>query len=146
VAKLQVLLPLLLAIHCIAHRLALACKDASNEVDYVKKTFLSTVLFVANWFDNSPVRDADLKQEQLANGEAALKMIKALAARWLSSDRAVQALKQSLGSVIKVMESDKRKKDPTTGAQQILKSWKFIATLELFADFLPELSPLSRVF
>lgn len=146
VAKLKTLFPHLFDVHCVAHRLALCCKDASDAVDYISKTFLSTVLVVANWFDNSAVRTADLHKRQLANAEDTLKIIKALAARWLSSDRAVQHLRISLKSVIQTMQDPKRKNEAGIGCVKILSSFLFIATLELFADTLPHLSKLSLVF
>jgi hypothetical protein len=146
IAKLTRLFPHLVAIHCIAHRLALACKDASNAVDYIKKNFVTTVLQVAIWFDHSHVRNNDLRTEQSDNDEKMLKMIKMLEARWLSSERAVVALRQSLASVISVMMDPKRKKEAGVGCAKFLRSFRFIATLELFADTLPNLSHLSRVF
>jgi len=115
-------------------------------VDYINKTFLSTVLVVANWFDNSPVRSADLRKLQLDNDEDVLKMIKALAARWLSSDRAVQALRKSLASVIQTLLDPKRKNEAGIGCVKILTHYKFIATLELFGNTLPHLSQLSLIF
>ena len=73
-------------------------------------------------------------------------MVKMLEARWLSGERAVSALRLSLASVIKVMTHSKRKKGPGAGCSKLLRSFRFIATLELFADTLPHLSNLSRVF
>ena len=81
-----------------------------------------------------------------SNEEKLLKMVKMLEARWLSSERAVNALRLSLASVIKVMTHPKRKKEPGAGCSKLLRSFRFIATLELFADTLPHLSNLSRVF
>jgi len=92
------------------------------------------------------VRNADLRGEQSANEEKLFKMIKMLEARWLSSERAVNALRASLASVITVMMDPKRKKEAGVGCAKLLRSFRFIATLELFADTLPHLSHLSRVF
>lgn len=132
-------------------RLALACKDASGSVDYIHKTFMPTVLQVALWLEHSHVRTGDLKDNQAANGERLLKIVKMLEARWLSSERAVTALHESLASVITTMEDPKRKKDGKSaatgfGCAKVLRSFKFIATLELFRTVLPELAELSRVF
>lgn len=121
-------------------------KDAADESTYIKNKFVATVLQVAYWFEHSAVRCRDLGKEQEANGETLLKMVKMLSTRWLSSDRAVQALSKSLASVIAVMQDPKRKREAGIGASKVLRSFKFVATLELFADTLPDLSRLSRVF
>lgn len=44
------------------------------------------------------------------------------------------------------MTHPKRKKEPGAACSKLLRSFRFIATLELFADTLPHLSNLSRVF
>lgn len=55
--------PFLVANHCIAHRLALACGQAANEVPYLKKC--TDILDQLYWFyERSPVRTTGLKAIQ----------------------------------------------------------------------------------
>lgn len=55
--------PYLIANHCIAHRLALACGQAANEINYLKK-FKSILDQLYRYYQNSAVRMAGLKAIQ----------------------------------------------------------------------------------
>ena len=68
--------PFMIANHCIAHRLALACGQASDEVPYIKK-FKAILDQLYRFYDNSPVRTAGLHSIQEILNEPNLKLCQA---------------------------------------------------------------------
>ena len=66
----------MIANHCIAHRLALACGQASNEVPYLKK-FKAILDQLYRFYENSPVRTAGLHNIQEILNEPNLKLCQA---------------------------------------------------------------------
>ena len=65
--------PFMIANHCIAHRLALACGQASDEVPYIKK-FKAILDQLYRFYDNFPVRTAGLHSIQEILNEPNLKL------------------------------------------------------------------------
>lgn len=112
--------------------------------------FKSALNAVFDWFANSPVRAAELNSPQLVDAlghelsESVKHLVKALWTRWLSSERSVNALKSSLTAVITVMQ--RNTKDAGTGVLKTLRTFKFVATLHLWAQVLPVFAKISRTF
>ena len=69
--RLKVHNPLMVNIHCVAHRLALAASQASNDIPYLKK-FKNIVHNLYQFYHNSPVRMAGLHAIQVL-GDQTLK-------------------------------------------------------------------------
>lgn len=65
--------PKLLAVACSAHKLALACKDASNDVRYMA-TFRDHLQDLYLFFHNSANRTATLKAASISLGLSDLKV------------------------------------------------------------------------
>ena len=65
--------PWLLGVHCAAHRLALACKDASEDVPYMA-TFRDHLQQLHLYFRNSANRSASLKAATEVLGVCELKV------------------------------------------------------------------------
>lgn len=65
--------PWLLSVHCAAHRLALACKDASEDVPYMA-TFRDHLEQLHLYFRNSANRSASLKAAAVVLGVYDLKV------------------------------------------------------------------------
>ena len=95
--------PFLIAHHCIAHRLALACGQSADEIAYLKcfKTILDQLY---RFYSNSSVRTAGLRAIQEVIDDPQLKLTQAKDVRWLSHERAVSHLRQCLKSVILSLE------------------------------------------
>ena len=68
--------PYLIANHCVAHRLALACGQAVDEITYLKK-FKSIVDQLYRFYQNSTVRMAGLKSIQEVVNDPQLKLTQA---------------------------------------------------------------------
>ena len=56
--------PLLVANHCIAHRLALTCGQAANEIPYLK-IFKDILNQLYRFYQHSPVRTAGLNASKI---------------------------------------------------------------------------------
>ena len=92
-------IPFLVSNHCIAHRLALACGQAANEIPYLKN-FKDIIDQIYNFYKYSPVRTAGLKEIQDVLNEPRLSLTQAKYVCWLSHDRAVSHLRKCFSSVL----------------------------------------------
>ena len=93
----------LVAVHCVAHRLALACSQAGQNVPYVQK-FKKSMTTLFWFFQASAVRTAGLKAIQELLDSPTLKLKEAKDVRWLSHDQAVQTLRRTLPAVLVALE------------------------------------------
>ena len=108
----------ILSVHCIRHRLALACTDSNKDVEYVANVE-DILRQLWKYLENSPKRMAaylkvqqDIKALDLSQkGKRIItkKLKKACKTRWLSFDSAVEATSDELEAVMKtltILESD----------------------------------------
>ena len=150
----------IIAIHCVCHRLALACTDSTEDTKYIQDVSDHDILRqMWKHFENSPKRMA-LLMKVLTNvnevrvsstkGKKVLakKLKKACKTRWLSFDKSVEAMKQQYCGVIQTLqELDSKHNDATAaGLLKKMKNAKFIGALYILAEVLPVLSSLSRTF
>ena len=151
--------PCIIAIHCVCHRLALACTDCNEDTKYIQD--VSDILR-QTWkhFENSPKRTALLMKVLTNVNEVrvsstkgtkekkvlAKKLKKACKTRWLSFDKSVEAMNQQYCGVIQTLqELDSKRNDVTAaGVLKKMKNAKFIGALYILAEVLPVLSSLSR--
>ena len=145
--RLKVHNPLMVNIHCVAHRLALAASQASNDIPYLKK-FKNIVHNLYQFYHNSPVRMAGLHAIQEVLGDQTLKLKEAKDVRWLSHNAAIQTLRRTLPSVVASLEREavERGEPVALGLAKMIKTYEFVATLYLFSDILPHICRLSLVF
>ena len=137
--------PLLTSIHCVAHRLALAASQAGDDVRYISNTFKPTLQQLFYFYEISAVRIAGLKAiEQLLQIKE-LKLKKSVDKRWLSVDNACQTLVKVLPAVITSLESEAEDRGQALahGLCKVVKWFKFIATLYMMYNVLPDVSRLS---
>ena len=139
--------PFLVANHCIAHRLALACGQAANEIRYLKE-FKDILDQLYRFYSNSSVRLAGLKEIQEVLEDPRLNLTQAKDVRWLSNDKAVSNLRKCFRSVIISLEREasERNNAEAAGLATFVKKYKFVAALYMFSDVLPPLAALSRAF
>ena len=97
--------PYLIVNHCVAHRLALACGQAANEINYLKK-FKNILGQLYRYYQYSPVRMSGLKKLQEVLNDPQLKLTQAKDVRWLSHEKAVRNLRQCLPSVLASLERE----------------------------------------
>ena len=114
--KLKELNPVLISVHCICHKLALACTDTNKETDYIKWVE-DTLCQLWAYFENSPKRLAVLLKTQINIKKCSLqlrekskqllvkRMKKACSTRWLSFDRSVAALYQEYEGILNTLKA-----------------------------------------
>ena len=86
-------------IHCACHRLQLACIQAAEKVQAIKKMF-TMMRNLWKLFYYSPMKAENLKGVQAALKLPKLKIVKPSDTRWLSHERCMQAIKQNLPAII----------------------------------------------
>jgi len=139
--------PTMIAVHCVNHRLALAAALASDSIPYLKqfKSILQTLFY---FYQNSPVRMANLHAIQEVLNDPVIKCKQTKDVRWLSHDNAFKALIHSLPSILVSLDREAAENgEPTAhGLYKFMKYYKFVACAYLLSDVLPHLSRLSRIF
>ena len=144
----------LVAVHCVCHRLALACTDTNDELAVIKEVE-TEVTQLWKIFDNSPKKLAaylkvqeEMKQLTLgakANKRIGKRLKKACKTRWLSFDNAIAAVRSDLPSILQTLRQ--LKTDPSCyGLLKKLMKVKKIGIIYILHEVLPVLSDLSRVF
>src|SRR6185369_7872323 len=103
--RLKEINPFMTSIHCISHRLHLAGKDASNEVEYFQK-YEQVLQNLYSYFSKSHKRQDLLKLMQEINDEPTLKVLKLCETRWLSLSNSVHNLHQIMNSALAALNED----------------------------------------
>ena len=145
----------LLNLHCVCHRLALACTDSCEELKFIKEVE-DVLRQLWYYFHNSPEKTAcflkcqiQLKKISLGHAGKTKKLLakrlkKACQTRWLSFDASVTAALQSYEAILLSLREIN---DATAiGLISKLKSVKFLGALYILNAILPVLSCLSRQF
>ena len=91
------------AIHCIAHRLALASSDAAESVDYIG-TYASTLQSLHHYVNHSSLRKEELAIWQETFDEPVLTLKRPCATRWLSLNDSVATLGRSYTSILAFLQ------------------------------------------
>ena len=148
--------PMLLNVHCICHRLALACGDANNDVSYI--TTVEKILFqLWSFFDNSTKRTAAYSKAVMAMKEINLtakgrKKVakcfkKACRTRWLSMEKAIDGVFDDLQALCQTLRTMKEEGDAlATGLLNQIANIKFLSTVYMLHAVLPALAHLSKAF
>lgn len=138
---------LLVNCHCIAHRLALACAQAANEIKYLKK-FKDVITQLFYYFQRSSVRMSGLQEMHDLLDSPDIKLKRASDTRWLSHDIAMQSLRRTLVSVVAALERESEERNDCTarGLALFLKTYDFVGSLLMLSDALPVLSMLSKAW
>ena len=149
-------------IHCICHRLALACGDTGDDYKFIN-SFEEVLIELWKYFKNSPKRlkvyiRTALKCKEIdtmsKQGQKKLvkKMKKACRTRWLSLHSGVDALYDEYEGVVKTLKEIQTLEGNGTSASKAIgllkkiKKHEFIGTLYLLKFMLPNLSALSKTF
>ena len=143
-------------VHCVCHKLALACIDSVSRLNFIKNVE-TTLRQLWQWFENSPKRMAALLKVQVnvkasknlnekATKILTKRMKKACNTRWLRFERSVQAVKQEYESLLQVMNMFQESDAAACGFLKKLQQIKVFGTIYILAEILPRLSELSKVF
>nr|XP_035978522.1 zinc finger protein 862 isoform X2 [Halichoerus grypus] len=149
VEKFQEVIPQLLPVHCVAHRLHLAVVDACGGIDLVKKCDRH-IRTVFKFYQSSNKRLNEL-QEGAAPLEQEITRLKDLSAvRWVASKRrTLNALIVSWPALARhlqgVAEAGGQTGHRAKGMLKLMKSFHFVKFCHFLLDFLSIYRPLSEV-
>lgn len=146
----------LLNVHCICHRLALACGDANDHISYIK-TVEKVLIRLWSFFHNSGKRTAAYTKAVIALAELHIsnsakervvkRVKKATRTRWLSTESTVVGIFLNFVPLIQTFQIYNNDSDPVAiNLITEIKSKKFVGAVYLLHEVLPILSHLSRAF
>ena len=149
----------MISIHCVCHRLALACADTGDELKFIQD-FEKTALDLWSFFKKSAkrlkvyvkvalgVRNFDAMSKKQKK-KLVRKVKKAVRTRWLSLHASVDSISQEYVGLVHALRSLQEDRNSGSIAKGLLKridSIEFLGTLYLLKFILPHLSALSRTF
>lgn len=135
----------IVAIHCVAHRLALAAGKAADEVPYLIK-YQEKVNAIYNYFDKSAKRTATLQGIYDILNKRGTKFQEIFHTRWLSFEGALSALVRNYKALIECLLAEENTKAKADGLLKDLGNVKFMYTTHFLADAVVLLANLSRCF
>ncbi|XP_052090898.1 zinc finger protein 862-like [Mytilus californianus] len=144
------------SVHCICHRLALACTDSNKDCKFVADT--SDILrYLWEFFEDSPKRTATLVRVQMEMAKCneqlpktsrisiVHKVKKACSTRWLSFNAAVQGCYDDFPAIMQCL-SLLEKDVVATGLLKKMKNVRFVTSIFILKEILPILAKLSKTF
>ena len=144
-ARLRGLCPQLISIQCIAHRTALAAAQPADTIPAMKKfkNYLSQLYY---FYESSPVRMSGLKEIENILDMPEMKLKQASNVRWLSHQRAVEAVKSAFPAVVMSPSREGSERDNATavGLHRYVATYEFIAIVHMLYAVLPHLNMLSK--
>ena len=154
-ARLKELNPSLISLHCICHKLALACVDTSKDLDYIAEVEWDLrTLWKA--MENSPKRtnmylsvQKELKALRLQDKSkkiVARRLKKACHTRWLSIGQALDTVYQDLEAVFRTLQALEKEDTLACGLLRKMHKPKFVGCIYIFQHVLPVLNQLSKIF
>ena len=153
--RLKELNPTLISVHCIYHKLALACADTSKDLDYIAGVE-SDLRTLWKAMENSPKRtnmylsvQKELKALRLQDKSkkiVARRLKKACHTRWLSIGQALDTVYQDLEAVFRTLQALEKEDTLACGLLRKMHKPKFVGCIYIFQHVLPVLNQLSKIF
>lgn len=134
----------MVAVHCVAHRLALACSQVFPELLRYKRTLIS----IYSYFSHSSNRVNSLREIQAVLEDPQIQARPLYDVRWLSFFNAVSAVRRTFKSLIVFFDEEAAEhNDPVAkGLMKQVSSYLFLAITHMLYDVLSQLTRLSKVF
>ncbi|XP_052268774.1 zinc finger protein 862-like [Dreissena polymorpha] len=138
---------LMLSVHCIAHRLALASGQAANSNKYLQQ-YQAMINTVYKYYHYSPKHQAKMNKIQQVYEMAERKFKQTFPTRWLSFEGAVEAIIENYAALVACMEMDVAEcGDPVaSGILRFISDYRFLYSTHAMMDVITELGILSRNF
>jgi len=135
--------PGVLATHCVAHRLALSCRDGADDIPYLVKVqeILNSIF---KYFSKSPKNAAMLEEMQKLTPGQSGKFKAVFHTRWLTFHGSVDALISNYSSLVSVFLEEKS--DKSLSLYKPITCYKFLHVTHFLADVLLPLATLSKSF
>ena len=137
--------PFMQSIHCIAHRLALCCADAADDVDYPSGAEV-TMNEISAYFNRSGKKTAALAELATEFELTQKKMVKSGKTRWHSRAKCVSVLYGLFQVLAELFATDAIGNEVVASIYNMLVSYTFVATLASMVGLLSLLATLSQSF
>ena len=140
--------PSLVHIHCVAHRLNLACIDAMRQNKYLELV-KENINYLFSYFHASSLRSDKLQALQKALGEPMTKLKHAIDIHWLAMYDAVVAVHTSYSSLVGILTEEQANKQLACKGKAVLKfitQYNFPAVIALLSDVHKIVTLLSKKF
>ena len=133
------------SIHCIAHRLALCCADAADDVDYPSRAEV-TMNEISAYFNRSGKKTVALAQLVTEFDLTQKKIVKSGKTRWLSPAKCVSVLYGLFQVLAELFARDAIGNEVVASIYNMFVSYTFVATLASMVGLLSLLATLSQSF
>eukprot|EP00733_Pompholyxophrys_punicea_P001062 Pompholyxophrys_punicea_v1_NODE_450_length_1903_cov_5.312102.p1 type:complete len:357 gc:universal NODE_450_length_1903_cov_5.312102:1121-51(-) len=140
------LAPQIVPIHCIAHREALACKGAAEEIPFFANVFYPTTEHLPRFYAASSTRTSNFRLQQLQQGMEPMQLVKTAFTRWLSHDTVTRTIHLRFIPLLMDLNDAKNSDPQALGLFTVMSSRAYVGGLLLMRDVFPELARLSRIF
>ena len=151
--------PKLINIHCVCHKLALACSHSHSEIQCIKQ-IQETLFGLWKYLENSPKRmvicfkvqenfhSINIRLTAKCRRKLTKRFKKAVKSRWPSFDQAVSSMIDKFQVVFRTLrELDETEHCPIAhGYLVLLTEFMFLSMLYVLCDVLPILACLSKTF
>jgi hypothetical protein len=146
-ARMKALQPAMAHVHCVAHRCALAAKDATGNVETIADYRLC-LQQLFKLYRASGDRTHRLKELCDTLDEADYRCLKhPISVRWLSLGKAVDAVKHAWPALVLELEEEAQRHNPAAhGLLRKAKMFSFVAITYMLADVIPVIEKLNLTF
>lgn len=154
-AQLKELNPSLISLHCICHKLSLACVYTSKDLDYIAKVERE-LRTLCKAMENSPKKTTmylsvqnELKSLRLQDKSkkiVARRLKRDCHTRWLSIGQSVDTVYQDLEAVFWTLQALEKENKLAYGLLGKMHKQKFVSCIYIFQHVLPVLNQLSKTF
>ena len=143
-AKLKAIVPSVIVVHCVCHRLALACADSNQELSYIEKvTNYLTELWKLLQFSNQKMAVFMKMQLNLCNlqllpnvKKKTAKIKRACKTQWLSTDSAAKSAVVNFSAIIQTLLKLEDKCATSAGSLKHMNTTKLLSTLNILSSVL----------
>ena len=134
----------LISVHCVAHRQALACKDALDD-NAAAQWFDKILHDIVNYHARSPKRAQALRQLQKELKVETLRLVKLANTRWLSRSEAIARLRKIWPALVREFQADRHDNDIAGVLADVIGKGKFVFYLIVFDDIIGMMARLSKM-
>ena len=137
--------PYMLSMHCVAHKLALSCIDATKSVREVGY-YEGMLHAIHSYFSRSSKRLEHLRNWQDVLDDPHVRPLAVHQIRWLSFANCVTNVRRMLPTLLKTLQSDGEDDHLAESLFSGMSSYKFLFLTHFFSDIMSEIALLSRKF
>ncbi|VDI74940.1 Hypothetical predicted protein [Mytilus galloprovincialis] len=135
--------PHLVEVHCVAHRLALACVDTAKEIPDIQ--FLESIVStVYSYYKHSPTNLAELRSWQLIIDDPLFNPLDIHKVRWLSMGNALDNLRRSVVSIVNMLGDQTDTDIVANSLHNSMTTYKFFFMLYFLSDLFGKINQLSK--